>query len=239
MAIDLICLDADDTLWYTMRHFEEAAGVLSQCIEPFADSASARARLEAIIVRNHALYGYGAKSFTLSMLETAAELCGDTLPASTVRKILAAGRGLLGRPVELLPGVEGALDALAQRAPLVLFTKGELLDQDAKLAASGLGARFSGLEVVREKTPEAFRRLFARYDVPAVNCVMAGDSIRSDILPALEAGAWAALVPHGITWSHERADAPASHPRFTCVETLAGLPAWIDVIRDGHTVQCN
>src|SRR5262249_42560469 len=106
----------------------------------------------------------------------------------------------------------------------------DLLDQEAKLAGSGLGGRFSGLEVVSEKTAEVFRRLFARYDATPVNCVMAGDSIRSDILPALEAGAWAALVPHGNTWSHERGNSPAGHTRFTCVETLASLPAWIDVI---------
>jgi putative hydrolase of the HAD superfamily len=209
---------------------KKPAEVLPKCIEPFAGREGARKRLEAVIARNPALYGYGAKSFTLSMLETAAELCGDALPASAVREILATGRGLLGRPVELLPGVAAALDALAQRGRLVLVTKGDLPDQEAKLAGSGLGGRFSGLEVVSEKTPEVFRRLFARYNASPVNCVMAGDSIRSGILPALEAGAWAALVPHGIVWSHERADAPAGHARFTCVETLGGLPAWIDVI---------
>ena len=229
MAIDLICIDADDTLWHTMRHFEEAAETLLR-LEPFADAGSARERLEAVMVRNLALYGYGAKSFTLSMLETATELCGDALPAPTVREILATGRDLLSRPVELLPGVEKALDALAQRGRLVLVTRGELLDQEAKLAGSGLGDRFSGMEIVSDKTAEVFRRLFARYNAAPNNCAMAGDSIRSDVLPALEAGAWAAWVPHGIVWSHERADAPVGHPRFTRVETLADLPAWIDVI---------
>jgi putative hydrolase of the HAD superfamily len=233
MAIDLICLDADDTLWHTMRRFEEAAQALCQRMEPVVGAGAARERLEAVMVRNLALYGYGAKSFTLSMLETASELCGDALPAETVRDILAVGRDLLSRPVELLPGVEAALDALAQRGRLVLVTKGDLFDQEAKLAGSGLGGRFSGLEIVSDKTVDVFRRVFARYGAAPGNCVMAGDSLRSDVLPALEAGAWAALVPYGIVWSHERAGSPVDHPRFTRIERLGDLPAWIDAIGRG------
>jgi putative hydrolase of the HAD superfamily len=164
------------------------------------------------------------------MLETATELCGDALEPTAVRKVLAIGRDLLQHPVELLPGVETTLDALADRARLVLITKGDLIHQEAKLAASGLGERFCGVEIVSEKTADAFRRLFARHDVTPARCAMAGDSIRSDVLPALEAGAWAALVPHDIVWFYERAEAPLDHPRFTRLPALADLPGWIDSI---------
>jgi putative hydrolase of the HAD superfamily len=230
MPIDLICLDADDTLWHNMRHFEAAEQALVALLKPFAAADRASERLEAVCARNLAVYGYGAKSFTLCMLETAMELCGDKLPASAVHDIVAAGRNLLTHPVELLPGVEETLDALADRGRLVLVTKGDLLHQEAKLAASGLGSRFSGVEIVSDKTADTLRRLFARYDVAAERCAMAGDSVRSDVLPALEAGAWAAFVPHDIVWFHERAEAPVRHPRFKQLATLADLPNWIDAI---------
>jgi putative hydrolase of the HAD superfamily len=126
-----------------------------------------------------------------------------------------------------LPGVETTLDALAAHARLVLVTKGDLLHQEAKLAASGLGERFSGIEIVSDKTVDSFRRLFARYAVTPARCAMAGDSIRSDVLPALEAGAWAALVPHNIVWFHERVEAPVHHPRFKQLHAFTDLPGWM------------
>lgn len=230
MAIELICLDADDTLWHTMRHFEAAGRALVATLEPFAVAGIARERLEAVCARNLALYGYGAKSFTLSMLETATELGGDELPASAVRDILAAGRELMAHPVELLPGVEPALDGLADRGRLVLVTKGDLMHQETKLAASGLGDRFSGIEILSDKTPDAFRRLFAQYEVAPERCLMVGDSVRSDVLPALEAGAWAAFVPHEVAWRHESAEPPGDHPRFKRLKALSDLPDWIDSI---------
>jgi len=230
MPLDLICLDADDTLWHNMRHFDAAEHALLAMLTPFADAGVARERLEAVERRNLALYGYGAKSFTLSMIETAMELCGEALPPEVVRDVLAAGRDLLAHPVELLPGVEATLDALAARGRLVLVTKGDLLHQEAKLAASGVGDRFAGIEVVTEKTPETFLRVFRRYGARPGRSAMAGDSVRSDILPALDAGAWAAFVPHGIVWSHERAEPPVDHPRFSQVAGFADLPAWIDTI---------
>lgn len=230
MPIELICLDADDTLWHNMRFFDEAQGAFEAIMAPFAGGGSARGALEACEIRNLARYGYGAKSFTLSMIETALELGGDALPATVVRDILAAGRRLLAHPVELLGGIEATLDALAARGRLVLVTKGDLFHQEAKLAASGLGERFTGIEIVSDKTADTFHRLFAKHGVAADRAVMAGDSMRSDVLPALAAGAWAAFVPQPLAWTHERADAPAEHPRFRRLGTLADLPGWIDAI---------
>ena len=228
MPISLICLDADDTLWHNERHFSVASQLFTDIVAPFDEAGVARERLEAIEIRNLALYGYGAKSFTLSMIETALEIGGANLPADTVARILAAGRELLAHPVELLPDVEQALDTLAGRAALVLVTKGDLLHQEAKLAASGLGDRFSGIEIVSDKTPDTYARIFGRHGVMPEQAVMAGDSMRSDILPALTAGAFAAHVPHGIAWSHEQADEPADHPRYRRLEHLGQLPDWID-----------
>lgn len=230
MPIELICLDADDTLWHNMRFFDETEAALLAMLAPFAAADVSRAALAACEARNLALYGYGAKSFTLSMIETALELGGEALPARVVADILAAGRRLLAHPVELLGGIEETLDALAARGRLVLVTKGDLLHQEAKLAASGLGGRFAGIEIVSDKTADVFRHLFDRHGVAPDRAVMAGDSMRSDVLPALKAGAWGAFVPQPLAWSHEQAEAPESHPRFRRLDSLSDLPGWIDTI---------
>lgn len=230
MPIDLICLDADDTLWHNMRFFEATEQALFDMLRPFGDAKVMRETLEACEARNLKLYGYGAKGFTLSMIETAVELGGDTISTKLIRDILDAGRALLAHPVELLEGIEDTLEALAERGQLVLVTKGDLLHQESKLAASGLGARFAGIEIVSDKTTDTFRRLFARYEVGPARAVMAGDSMRSDVVPALEAGAWAAFVPQALAWSHENAPPPNEHPRFRQLASLSELPGWIDTI---------
>ncbi len=230
MAIELICLDADDTLWHNLRHFDATEAIFADLLAPFAEAGISREQLSAVEIRNLKLYGYGAKSFTLSMVETALELAGDRLTPRTIADILAAGRELLAHPVELLPGVEKALDVLGAHARLVLVTKGDLLHQETKLAASGLGDRFSGVEIVSDKNADTFHRLFARHGVPPERAVMAGDSLRSDVLPALAAGAFAAHVPHDRVWTHEHADEPASHPRYRRLPHLTHLGDWIAAI---------
>lgn len=164
------------------------------------------------------------------MIETALELGGEAMPAAAIGEILAAGRQLLAHPVNLLDGIDATLDALAARGLLVLVTKGDLLHQEAKLAASGLGDRFAGVEIVSDKTEDTFARLFVRYGVTPEEAVMAGDSMRSDVLPALAAGAWAAFVPQPLAWGHEHAASPGEHPRFRELARLSDLPAWIDLI---------
>lgn len=230
MPIDLICLDADDTLWHNMRFFDEAERAFATLIAPFADDAVARARMQAIETRNLRHYGYGAKSFTLSMIETALELAGDDLPGGSVRQILAIGRALLAHPVELLDGIGVTLERLAGMGRLVLVTKGDLLHQEVKLAASGLGALFAGVEIVSDKQADTFVRVFHRYGCAPGRAVMAGDSMRSDVLPALEAGAWGAFIPQPLAWAHEAAAPPRDHPRFRQLARLGDLPEWIETI---------
>ena len=232
MQIDLICLDADDTLWHNMRHFNATQDALVAMIEPFADAGIARSALEACEIRNLQLYGYGAKAFTLSMIETALELGGDDVPASVIRGIMDAGKALHAHPVELFEGIEEVLNALADRARLVLVTKGDLFHQEAKLAASGLGDRFSGIEIVSDKRPATFASIFNRYGAEPARALMAGDSMRSDVLPALEAGAWAAYIPQPLAWSHEQRPAPQDHPRFRELPSLAALVHWVDRIAE-------
>jgi putative hydrolase of the HAD superfamily len=175
MPIDLICLDADDTLWHNMRHFHATEDALVAMVEPFADAGIARSALEACEIRNLKLFGYGAKAFTLSMIETSLELVGEDVPASVIRNILEAGKALHAHPVELFEGIEETLNALADRARLVLVTKGDLFHQEAKLAASGLGDRFSGIEIFSDIRPATFIEIFERYGVEPSVALMAGD----------------------------------------------------------------
>jgi putative hydrolase of the HAD superfamily len=233
MTIKLICLDADDTLWHNMRHFNATEDALIAMLQPFADAHIARDLLNACEARNLKLYGYGAKGFTLSMIEAAAELAGDSLSKSMIDDILAAGRALLAHPVQLFDDVAETLSALAEQGRLILVTKGDLLHQESKLAASGLGDLFSGIEIVSDKTEDMFRRICARYGIAPDQTIMAGDSMRSDVNPALEAGAWAAYIPQEGAWIHEIAPAPSEHPRFRQLDRLAQLPALVDSISRG------
>ncbi|TPG14442.1 HAD family hydrolase [Sphingomonas oligophenolica] len=230
MPVKLICLDADDTLWHNMRHFNAAEEAFAAILAPFAEAKVTREALAVREARNLPLYGYGAKSFTLSLIETAVELVPDAVSAAMIGDILAAGRSLLAHPVELFDDIAETLGALSARGRLVLVTKGDLLHQEAKLAASGLGEWFDGVEIVSDKTRETFTQLFCRHAVTPSEAVMAGDSMRSDIVPTLAAGAWAAYIPQEGAWSHEAADAPSGHPRLRQFDRLSELPAWIDTI---------
>ncbi len=233
MAISLICVDADDTLWHNEPYFRSAAAQVTRLLGRFSDNASLAATLAATEHRNLAIYGYGAKGFVLSLLEMAVEVAGEGLTPGTVGEILALGRAMMRHPVDLLDGVKDGLTALRLRGRLVLVTKGDLFHQEAKLAASGLAPLFSGVEVVSGKAAVDYRRIFERYGTPAADAVMVGDSMRSDVLPALEAGAHAALVPYPLVWDHEAADPPRDRSRYRCLASLGELADWIDHLSAG------
>ncbi len=227
MRITTVGLDADDTLWHNETLFRLTHDRFCGLLADVTDPETAKARLSEVERRNLRLYGYGVKGFTLSMIETAMELTAGQAPASVIREILAAGREMLSEPVEPLPGVDHALAELSETYRLVLITKGDLLHQEQKLAASGLGDLFAAVEIVSEKDTETYRRVFERHGTGADQAVMCGNSPRSDILPALEAGAWAAHVPYVLTWEHELVDLPMDHPRFAELASISQLPDWV------------
>lgn len=228
MRITTVGLDADDTLWHNETLFRLTQDRLRDMLSDYADHEVTSARLAEVEKRNLRLYGYGVKGFTLSMIETAMELTDGEPPGRLIADILAAGREMLSEPVEPLPGVDLALAQLADAGHrLVLVTKGDLLHQEQKLAASGLGDLFAAVEIVSEKDADTYRRVFGRHGTGAAEAVMCGNSLRSDILPALEAGSWAAYIPYAITWAHEMADAPTGHPRYVELASISELPGWI------------
>jgi len=230
MPITTVGLDADDTLWHNETIFRLTHERFAELLSDRADPADVEARLAETEKRNLSLYGYGVKGFTLSLIETAMELCDGEAPPAVVREILAAGREMLAHPVETLPGVDEALAALSQSYRLVLITKGDLFDQERKLAASGLGELFAAVEIVSEKRADTYRRVFERHGTGAAEAAMVGNSMRSDILPALEAGAYAAFVPYPLVWAHEAAEAPTGHPRYAELGSIAEVPGWLGAI---------
>jgi putative hydrolase of the HAD superfamily len=227
MRITTVGLDADDTLWHNETIFRLTQDRLREMLADFADHEVTTAKLAEVEKRNLRLYGYGVKGFTLSAIETVMELTGGDPPGRLIAEILASGREMLAHPVEPLPGVDEALHDLADGYRLVLITKGDLLHQEQKLAASGLGDLFAAVEIVSEKDAATYARVFDRYGSGATEAVMAGNSLRSDILPALEAGAHAAHIPYPITWAHEMAEPPTDHPRFAELGSISELPAWV------------
>ena len=228
--ITTVGLDAAETLWHTETIFRLTHDRFVDLLDDYGDRETIEGRLAEVERRNLRLYGYGVKGFTLSMIETAMELCDGGAPPEVVREILAAGREMLAHPVETLPGVDETLADLSERYRLVLITKGDLMDQERKVAASGLGDLFAAVEIVSEKDRQTYDRIFARHGTGADQAVMVGNSMKSDVLPALEAGAWAVHIPYHITWAHELADAPEEHARYGALESISELPAWVTAI---------
>ena len=228
MRITTVGLDADDTLWHNETIFRMTQARFRALMADHAEPELLDSRLAEVERRNLALYGYGVKGFTLSLVETAMDITGGEPSGRIIADILAAGREMLSHPVEPLPGVSETLGELSEHYRLVLITKGDLLHQEQKLAASGLGDLFAAVEIVSEKDASTYERVFARHGTGAAESVMVGNSLRSDILPALEAGGFAAYVPYHLTWAHEMADPPIWRPRFAELASIRDVPAWIN-----------
>lgn len=223
-----IGFDADDTLWQNESFFRLTQDRFLQALSAHADPLHLRERLEAAERRNLDYYGFGVKGFTLSMIETAVEVTEGRVPATVVGDLVAMGRDLLEHPMELLPHARATVTALAPDFRLVLITKGDLLHQERKLAQSGLGDLFDGIEIVSDKTEATYRTIFARHGTGADQALMVGNSLKSDVIPALQAGAWGVHVPHEHEWAFEAASSPSGHRRFHSLPDLGELP---DLVR--------
>jgi putative hydrolase of the HAD superfamily len=227
-----IGFDADDTLWHNERFFRLSQDRFAEMLADHAPREALDARLLAAERRNLGRYGYGVKGFTLSMIETALEVTDGAVPNAVIAELLAAGREMLDHPMELLPHAREAIEALAGRFRLVLITKGDLLHQERKLAQSGLGELFDAVEIVSDKTPEIYARIFSRHASGAESALMVGNSLKSDVIPPILAGGWGVYVPHGFTWEIEAAEAPETHARYRSIPHLGDLPELIDWIAD-------
>lgn len=229
--IEAIGLDADDTLWENESFFRLTEAEFCALLADHGAAEDIITRLFDVERANLRRYGYGIKGFMLSMVETAIELTDGAVDGRTIGRILELGREMLAHPVDLLPGVEAALDALEGRR-LILITKGDLMDQERKIAASGLAERFAAVEILAEKSPESYGRVLWAQGIAPERFLMAGNSMKSDVIPVLELGGWGVFVPHEVTWAAEHADAP-DHPRLREIARLDELPALVERIEGG------
>ena len=234
--IELVAFDGDDTLWHNEAIFSMTQANFAALMEPYVEDEDLADRLFATEMRNLRLFGYGVKSFTLSMIETAIELSHGRVTAHEIQSIVDAGRSMLEHPVELLEGVEAAIDAVSERYAVMLITKGDLFDQESKLARSGLGERFDAVEIVAEKNETCYRRILTQRGIAADRFVMVGNSGRSDILPTLALGSWAVHVPYPLLWTHEHVDDERleGFDRYRRIESLGDLLPTLDAVANSH-----
>jgi putative hydrolase of the HAD superfamily len=203
MSIRVLAFDGDDTLWHNESRFNLTQSALRDLLRRHVPNADVDGHLFDVEMRNLSLYGYGVKAFTLSMLETAIELTQGRIPASDLHVILGWGKRMLTEPTELLDGVQATLKEVSSRHSLLLITKGDLFDQESKLARSGLADMFSGVEILSDKNVDSYRSLLTRRGIKPDEFVMVGYSLRSDIAPVVALGARAVHIPYHVTWNHE------------------------------------
>lgn len=228
-VIKVIGFDADDTLWINETYFREAEEAFFDLLEDYMPRHSLARELLAVEISNLKLYGYGIKAFMLSMVETALNIGGKTLPIDAINKIIEIGRRQLDMPVILLDGVLDVLNQLKGKYKLVVVTKGDLLDQERKLEKSGLASYFHHIEIVSEKTTHDYQKLLKHLDIQASEFLMIGNSLKSDVLPVLELGGYGIHVPFHTTWEHERVDVIITNEKFHSVTQIVETLRILDV----------
>ena len=231
-GLTTIGFDADDTLWHTERVFRLTEARFAELLADHVDSEGLSRRLLETEKRNLDFYGFGRKGFVLSMIETAIDVTDGKVPTSILKDLIDLGRDMAAHPIEILPDVRETLHAVAGRYRILLITKGDLLDQEQKLARSGLGDLFQAVEIVSDKSTQTYQRIFMRHGDGPERSMMVGNSLKSDIVPAIEAGSWGIFIPHPLTWAMEHAEAPDGAPRFRQIERIGELTTLLDEIED-------
>lgn len=227
--LKMVGFDGDDTLWRSEDYYREASAEFAAIVAGYVDLADDEVHRRMLDTerRNLALFGYGAKGMTLSMVETAIELSGERISTHDIRRLVALGKRVLQHPVVLLPGIRDAVAVVAERHAVVLITKGDLFHQEKKVAESGLSDLFQRIEIVSEKDPATYRRLIAEFGIAAHEFAMVGNSLRSDIEPVLRLGGWGVHMPYHVTWAHEAEHTLATEDvaRLRTVSEAAAIPA--------------
>ncbi len=201
--IEIIAFDADDTLWENESLYHRGKSELAQILSPYRETDWVNRKLDEIEVSNMQVYGYGIKSFTLSMIETAAKAVDRKIEAHTISAILEIAKKMLSAEVELLDHTEQALVKLSSDYDLMLVTKGDLFEQQRKISRSGIDHFFRVIEIVAEKTPARYLDILKKHHIEVERFLMVGNLLRSDILPIAAIGGRAVYIPNENTWFHE------------------------------------
>lgn len=221
--ITTIAFDADDTLWVNEPYFQEAEQQFTQLLKDYASTDTLSQALYQTEVKNLPLYGFGIKGFVLCMIETAQHISSNRVSPLVISDIIALGHDLLQRPIELLDGVQATLEALHGKYNLILATKGDLLDQQRKIANSNLASYFHHIEIMSDKQTTDYQQLLQRLACTPEEFFMVGNSMKSDILPVLALDAHAGYLPYHVTWSHEQHDSLPQHTQFIPLQKMTDL----------------
>jgi putative hydrolase of the HAD superfamily len=225
---DVIAFDADDTLWHNETLYAQAQEQFRRLLAPFADAEQVMQTLYETEMRNLDAYGYGIKGFTLSMIETAIAVTNGRIAAREIETIIGFAREMIAADVRLLEGAAEALAALAPAYDLMLITKGDLLDQERKLARSGLRDYFKQVEIVSQKSSASYQALLQKHAIDPRRFLMVGNSLRSDILPVMAIGGQAVYVPHDLTWAHETVEPQPHENSYHELAHLGQLPPLLE-----------
>jgi putative hydrolase of the HAD superfamily len=235
--IQWIAFDADDTLWHSECYYHDAQQRFLEILSPYLpDGVRGLDVLHEIEIRNLPDFGYGIKGFGISMIEAAIHVSGGQIIGSEIQKIVEVAREMIHHEIRLLDHVQETVESLAASHPLMLITKGDLMDQERKIQGSGLRNYFQSIEIVSDKTALTYRALFQKYQINPEAFLMVGNSMRSDIMPVIDLGGWGVHVPYTITWAHETVqEKPANPDRFFELEHLGPLPSLIaEIIRQAR-----
>ena len=230
---EVIAFDADDTLWHNESIFTKTQIKFSEMLSSHGQEVVDQA-LYSTQIKNLQHFGYGIKGFILSMIETAIELTDGEVSGREIQKILDFGREMLAAPIELLPHAREVVKELSQNYPLLLITKGDLIDQERQIARSGLAEFFDAIEIVSDKTAEVYSKILKRHKIKTSFFIMIGNSMRSDIAPVVQIGAQAVHVPYLSTWEHEQDHPPLNHEHYTELKHLGLLPHLINEKNDWY-----
>ena len=222
-SIKVIGFDADDTLWVNEPFFQDVEKKFCGLLKPYSDESKTSEALFQTEMQNLEIYGYGAKGFILSMIETAIRISNGKISSTEINQIIDIGKTLLEMPIELLDGVEHVLQQLQSKYKLILATKGDLLDQERKLQKSGLAAYFHHIEIMSDKHENNYRKLLAHLDIEPYEFLMVGNSVKSDILPVTNIGGKAIHIPFEVTWQHEEDHQSAENSTFLTVSEISEI----------------
>ena len=219
-----LLIDADDTLWENNIYFEDAFDEFVDFLGHSSMSAAeVRVVLDEIEIANIKIHGYGAANFARGLRQCYERLAEREIRREDLAKVMSFAERILDCPMQLIEGVVPTLEYLAARHELTLFTKGHPEEQKLKIDRSGLGTHFSHTAIVREKDADAYATLARERELDARRTWMVGNSPKSDINPALEAGLNAVYIPHPRTWSLEHEEIQPADGRLLVLENFAGL----------------
>ena len=222
-GIKVIGFDADDTLWVNEPYYREAEDEFVRLISSYGINGNIAGSLFDTEISNLRLYGYGIKAFMLSLVECAIQLTDGGVTSADIGRIIGIGKSMLERPIELLDDVKLVLTELSPRYKLIVATKGDLLDQERKMRRSGIADYFHHIEVMSDKMESQYVQLLKHLEIPPSQFLMIGNSLKSDIIPPLDLGAWGIHVPYHTTWAHEEVDKEPESPRYFQVEHLRDI----------------